>query len=94
MKIYEQFNMNFKVKVGYHENGQKFHEFWSLNGKLYREDGPAIQWWYSNGQKSYEYWYLNDKQYSREKWIERLKEIDSPHYEEQKMLYDADKYNL
>ena len=29
---------------------------WYLNGKLHREDGPAIE--YRNGDKS---WYLNDK---------------------------------
>ncbi len=31
-------------------------KFWSLNGKLHREDGPAIEWSY--GDRS---WYLNDK---------------------------------
>jgi len=39
-------------------------------------------------------WYLNDKDYSREEWINKLKEIDSPHYEEQEALYNAKKYNL
>jgi hypothetical protein len=29
---------------------------WSLNGKLHREDGPAIEW--ADGTK---YWYLNGK---------------------------------
>ena len=29
---------------------------WSLNGKLHREDGPAMEW--ANGTKS---WWLNDK---------------------------------
>jgi len=29
---------------------------WYLNGKLHREDGPAVEW--PNGSK---YWYLNDK---------------------------------
>ena len=31
-------------------------EYWWLNGKLHREDGPAIE--YANGDKS---WYLNGK---------------------------------
>ena len=31
-------------------------KFWYLNGKLHREDGPAVE--YSNGDKR---WYLNDK---------------------------------
>ena len=34
-------------------NGTKY---WYLNGKLHREDGPAIE--YANGEKQ---WYLNDK---------------------------------
>ena len=29
---------------------------WCLNGKLYREDGPAVEW--SDGTKE---WWLNDK---------------------------------
>jgi antitoxin component YwqK of YwqJK toxin-antitoxin module len=37
------------------DNGTKY---WYLNGKLHREDGPAVE--YSNGTK---YWYLNDKQH-------------------------------
>ena len=31
---------------------------WHLNGKLHREDGPAIEW--ANGTK---YWYLNGKRH-------------------------------
>ena len=31
-------------------------KFWRLNGKLHREDGPAIE--YPNGHK---FWYLNGK---------------------------------
>ena len=38
--------------------------------------------------------YLNNIEYDREDWINKLKEINSPHYKEQKMLYDAEKYNL
>ena len=79
---------------GWYEDNQKSYEDWYLNGKKHREDGPAFQSWYENGQKAYESWYLNGKIYSREKWIEKLKDIGSEHYEEQKMLYDAEKYNL
>ena len=32
---------------------------WRINGKLHREDGPAIE--YSNGNKSWKSWYLNGK---------------------------------
>jgi hypothetical protein len=31
-------------------------KFWRLNGKLHREDGPAVE--YADGDK---YWYLNGK---------------------------------
>ena len=39
-------------------NGYKF---WCLNGKLHREDGPAIEW--ANGDKE---WYLNDEEVTEE----------------------------
>ena len=38
--------------VTVHDNGTKY---WYLNGKLHREDGPAIEW--ADGSN---YWYLND----------------------------------
>lgn len=41
----------YEVKV--FNNGTKL---WSLNGKLHREDGPAVE--YSDGYKA---WYLNDQ---------------------------------
>jgi hypothetical protein len=43
----------YTVKVD--NNGDKC---WYLNGKLHREDGPAIE--YANGDK---YWYLNGKRH-------------------------------
>ena len=47
---------------------------------------------------SAEYYYLNDIGYDRKEWIEKLKEINSLHYKEQKDLYDMEqnmkKYNL
>jgi len=101
-KKYEKWYLNNKFHredgpaiQDWYKNGQKMYEKWCLNDKFHREDGPAIQWWwYSSVQKEFEEWFLNDKQYSREKWIEKLKDIGSEHYEEQKMLYDAEKYNL
>ena len=46
--------MNYKTyKVRVYNNGDKS---WRLNGKLHREDGPAIE--YANGNKC---WYLNGK---------------------------------
>ena len=43
--------IEYKVKVN--KDGSKY---WYLNGKLHREDGPAIE--HSSGDK---YWYLNDE---------------------------------
>lgn len=38
------------------EVDEKGTKFWYLNGKLHREDGPAVE--YANGTK---FWYLNDE---------------------------------
>jgi len=53
--------IEYKVKV--HENGTKF---WYLNGKLHREDGPAVEW--ANGTKS---WYLNGEELTEEEFNDR-----------------------
>ena len=37
------------------------YKYWYLNGKLHREDGPAIEW--ANGDKS---WYLNGEEVTEE----------------------------
>jgi len=48
--------MNYKkYTVKEYANGDKA---WFINGKLHREDGPAIE--YANGTK---YWYLNGKRH-------------------------------
>ena len=44
----------YEVRV--HGNG---HKEWFLNGKLHREDGPAVE--YADGRKE---WHLNGKEYS------------------------------
>ena len=46
-------HITYKVRV--HDDGDKE---WLLNGKLHREDGPAIE--YSNGTKK---WFLNDERH-------------------------------
>ena len=53
--------IEYTVKV--YESGSKF---WSLNGKLHREDGPAVE--YADGGKS---WYLNDKRVTEEEHKKR-----------------------
>jgi hypothetical protein len=44
-----------EYEVNVHVNGTKY---WYLNGKLHREDGPAIEG--TNGNK---YWWLNGKRH-------------------------------
>ena len=47
---------------------------WYLNGKLHREDGPAIEW--PDGSKQ---WYLNGKEYIEKDWkkaVAKLKKGD------------------
>ena len=98
---YEKWELNDKLHredepayQDWYENGQKSSERWYLNDKLHREDGPAFISWSINGQKRNEWWILNDKHYSKEEWVNKLKEIGSPHYKEQKMLLDVEKYNI
>ena len=94
IKKFEQYNKELPEVIIDYKNGQKIYEYWFLNVKLHREDGPAIQGWYKNGEKIIDSWYLENNYYSKEEWIEGLKDIGSEHYEEQKMLYNAEKYNL
>jgi len=44
--------------------------------------------------KKYKGNYHNNYEYSREEWVDFLKKIDSPYYEEQLLLYNTEKYNL
>jgi hypothetical protein len=41
-----------------------------LDGKLHREDGPAIEW--ADGSKA---WYLNDKNYTKSEFLEKTKKV-------------------
>ena len=54
--------IEYTVKVA--SNGDKV---WWLNGKLHREDGPAVE--YSNGDKE---WWLNDGELTEEEFNERM----------------------
>ena len=42
-------------------------KLWYLDGKLHREDGPAIE--FPDGYKE---WYLNDEIFLKEEWFKRL----------------------
>ena len=81
----------------WYDNGKKSQEVYYIKNKYHREDGPAYQKWDENGQIT-KYYYLNGIFYDRENWLEKLKEFNSPHYKEQKDLYDMEqnieKYNL
>jgi len=55
--------IEYKVKV--FANGDKH---WYLNGKLHREDGPAIEW--ANGDKS---WFLNGQLHREDEFNQRNK---------------------
>lgn len=97
---YEEYFLNGKyhridgpANIHWLNNGQKDIEEYYINGRLHREDGPSIIW-YHNGRKLHELYYLNGVNYFKVEWIEKLKEIKSSHYKEQKMLYDMEKYNL
>lgn len=49
-----------KIKT-YHENGKIESEYYRINGKRHRTDGPAIIYYYENGKIEYENYYVNDK---------------------------------
>jgi hypothetical protein len=55
--------IEYTVKV--HYNGAKY---WYLNGKLHREDGPAVK--YSDGEK---YWYLNGEELNKKEFKNKIK---------------------
>ena len=75
-------------------NGQKHEEIYYLNNQKHREDGPAYNYWSSVGKLYKSIYYLFNTIYDKSEWIEKLKEINSPYYEDQKVLYDMEKYNL
>ena len=94
IKKFESIKKPVNPVITYYDNGQKGTESYYINGKLHKEDGPAYQYWIENGQKESEIYYINDFRYTREEWIEKLKEINSPHYEEELMKYKTENYNL
>ena len=57
--------IEYTVKV--YTNGNRF---WWLNGKLHREDGPAVE--YAYGDK---YWYLNGEEVTEEEVMNPAEEM-------------------
>ena len=47
-------------------------KWWLLNGKLHREDGPAVEW--TDGNK---HWYLNDIWYTEEQYKKEMAKQNS-----------------
>ena len=70
--------------VDVYDDGDKH---WCLNGKLHREDGPAIE--RADGSKS---WYLNDEELSEAKFNARTK--PTPSCEGKVVEVDGVKYKL
>ena len=54
-----------KYEVRVYADGDKY---WSLNGKLHREDGPAVE--HCNGNKA---WWLKSERLTEEEFNERMK---------------------
>ena len=71
-------------KVDVYDNGDKH---WYLNGKLHREDGPAVE--RADDSKS---WYLNDEELSEAKFNARTK--PTPSCEGKVVEIDGVKYKL
>ena len=59
-----------EYKVRAYENGDKE---WYLNGKLHREDGPAVE--YADGSK---YWYLDGKHLTEKVFLNYTKPKPKP----------------
>jgi len=62
---------------------------WRLNGKLHREDGPAIE--YETGNKS---WYLNDECLSHAEWKEEVAKLNQPTRNGKVVEIEGKKYRL
>ena len=73
--------ITYEVKV--YVSGSKY---WYLNGKLHREDGPAIE--YADGSK---FWYLDGKRYSEADW---KKAVNPDSCDGKTVEIDGKKYRL
>jgi len=50
-------------EICYYENGNIKREYYFINGKLHRNDGPAEIWYYENGNIKEEHYYKNNKRH-------------------------------
>ena len=50
--------------ISYYDDGKSIYQKeWFLNGKLHKEDGPAVIGYYLSGDIEYEVWYLNGNEH-------------------------------
>jgi hypothetical protein len=82
------------ASLEWYSNGQIKYIMYFIDAKCHREDGPAFQKFDINGKFEMCDYYLNFKKYKIEDWLEELKNMNSPYYEEQLLKYSANKYNL
>ncbi len=76
-----------KYTVKTDNNGDKL---WFLNGKLHREDGPAVE--LANGDKS---WYLDGYKYTKEDWEKEVARPNKSSSLDGKLVeIDGKKYKL
>jgi len=76
-------------------NGVALSTEYMVNGKVHREDGYAyIQLTQITGKIRNKSYYLYDIELTQELFVKKLKEINSPHYEKQKMIFELEKYNI
>lgn len=45
--------------------GKPKEEIYHCNGKIHREDGPAVTWYFRSGKVEAEFWYLNNERLSK-----------------------------
>lgn len=78
----------------WYSNGQIKYIMYFINDKCHREDGPAFKHFDKNGELINCGYYLDNEIYERGRWIEELKKMNSPYYEEEFLKYSTKKYNL
>jgi hypothetical protein len=77
------------------ETGQIEREEYWQNGNIHNEKGPAIRFWYKYEILNIEEYYLNHIKFANiEDWLNKLKELNSPHYKHQLLKYESEKYNI
>ena len=70
--------MKLKKHIKYYHGTKKIYkEYYTLNGKLHREDGPAYIRYYKNGNISNERYCINDKYLTKQEFDKYIRKRDS-----------------